>query len=210
MSEQLINAIADLKEKEAIGIVEEIVKSGLVESVVILDQLRIAMEIVGKRYEEGSYFLPELLMSGMIMNRIKEIVKDKIAGTVKTSFRGRVLIGTIEGDIHNIGKDIVSFMLDSNGFEVLDLGVNVPARKFVEAIGTFKPQVVGLSAFLTLAYDVMKKTIIEFENCGVRDTIKVMIGGGVIDERVQAYTGADGYGKNAMDAVKLTENWIGG
>lgn len=209
MSEKLINAVADLKEKEAYEQVEKMIHRGM-GTIQILDQVRTAMEIIGKRYEKGSYFLPELLMAGMIMNRIKERVKTELPGTSRPACRGRVLIGTVEGDIHNIGKDIVTFMLDSNGFEVLDLGVDVPADKFVEAVGDFKPQVVGLSAFLTLAYDTMKQTIVEFDKNGIRNQVKVMIGGGCIDERVCEYTGADGFGINAMAAVKLTSNWIGG
>ena len=209
MSEKLINVVADLKENEAYQQVELMIKRGVGVNK-ILDQVRAAMEIIGKRYEKGTYFLPELLMAGMIMNRVKEMVKTKLTDMPRPVSRGRVLIGTVEGDIHNIGKDIVTFMLDSNGFEVLDLGVDVPALKFVEAIGDFKPQVVGLSAFLTLAYDTMKQTIAEFEKNGLRKQVKVMIGGGCIDERVREYTGADGFGINAMAAVKLTSNWIGG
>jgi 5-methyltetrahydrofolate--homocysteine methyltransferase len=124
--------------------------------------------------------------------------------------RGKVLIGTIEGDIHNIGKNIVTFMLDANGFDVLDLGVDVPAQKFTEAIRDFQPQVVGLSGFLTLAFDVMKETIMTIKEAGLRDKVKIMIGGGQMDEQVKIHTGADAYGKDAMAAVTLAKNWIGG
>lgn len=209
MPTKLVNAISELKEKEALAMVTEMAEKGN-EPMVILDQVREAMEIVGKRYEDGIYFLPELIMAGEIMNQIKKTIQTKKAGTHSPAYRGRIIMGTVQGDIHNIGKDIVTFMLDSNGYEVLDLGVDVPAQKFIDAIRNFKPQVVGLSAFLTLAYDVMKQTIAEFEKQGLRQQVKVMIGGGSIDERVRVYTGADGYGKNAMTAVKMANEWIGG
>jgi methanogenic corrinoid protein MtbC1 len=145
-----------------------------------------------------------------MMNQITDLVKSGMAKSSEVERRGKVVIGTVEGDIHDIGKDIVSFMLDVNGFEVLDLGVDVPAQKFTEAIRDFQPQVVGLSGFLTLAFDAMKETVEAIKEAGLRDNIKVMIGGGQIDEQVRQYTDADAYGKNAMMAVKLANDWIGG
>jgi 5-methyltetrahydrofolate--homocysteine methyltransferase len=118
-----------------------------------------------------------------------------------------VVIGTVEGDIHDIGKDIVTFMLDVNGFEVKDLGVDVPVAKFVEAVKDFQPQVVGLSGFLTLAYDPMKNTVQAMRDAGF--TGKVMIGGGQIDEYIRHYTGADACGKDAVAAVALAKSWTG-
>ena len=119
-------------------------------------------------------------------------------------------MGTVEGDIHDIGKNIVTFMLDVNGFDVLDLGVDVSSQKYVEAIRDFQPQVVGLSGFLTLAFDTMKETIEAIQAAGLRDQVKIMVGGGQMDDQVRAYTGADAYGRDAMAAVKLAKDWIGG
>jgi methanogenic corrinoid protein MtbC1 len=115
----------------------------------------------------------------------------------------------VEGDIHDIAKDIVVFMLDVNGFDVMDLGVDVPVAKFVEAVKSFKPQVVGLSGFLTLAYDPMKNTVQALVDAGLRDSVKVMIGGGQMDDQVAAYAKADAYGKDAMAAVTLSKGWVG-
>jgi 5-methyltetrahydrofolate--homocysteine methyltransferase len=120
-----------------------------------------------------------------------------------------VLIGTVEGDIHDIGKDIVVFMLDVNGFEVMDLGIDVPVQKFVDAVKEFKPAVVGLSGFLTLAFDAMKATVEALAKAGLRDKVKIMIGGGQIDDQVRKYTGADAYGADAMAGVALAKGWIG-
>jgi 5-methyltetrahydrofolate--homocysteine methyltransferase len=120
-----------------------------------------------------------------------------------------VVIGTVEGDIHDIGKNMVTFMLDVNGFEVIDLGVNVPAQKFIEAIREYQPQVVGLSGFLTLAFDAMKNTILEITNSGLREKVKIMVGGGQVNDQVKVYSGADAYGNSAMMAVNLAKAWIG-
>jgi len=133
-----------------------------------------------------------------MLRRISELVKPKLTEAAPAQKIGRVVMGTVEGDIHDIGKDIVTFMLDVNGFEVRDLGVDVPAAKFVEAVKEFQPQVVGLSGFLTLAYAPMKNTVQALKDAGLRDKVKVMIGGGQMDDRICQYTGADAYGKDAM------------
>ncbi|HEY9595984.1 MAG TPA: cobalamin-dependent protein, partial [Spirochaetia bacterium] len=122
--------------------------------------------------------------------------------------KGKVLIGTVAGDIHDIGKDVVSFMLDVNNFEVTDLGVDVPAEKFVEKIREVKPAVVGMSGFLTMAFDQMKATVAAIKDAGLRDSVKIMIGGAIMDTSVAQYVGADAYGADATAAVKLASGWI--
>jgi 5-methyltetrahydrofolate--homocysteine methyltransferase len=209
MSKQLVNAIADMREKEALKLVKEMIE-GDSNPLTILDDARKAMDIVGQRYEEGTYFLPELMLGGEMLNQITDILKPELAKLPEVERHGKVVVGTVEGDIHDIGKNIVTFMLDVNGFDVLDLGVDVPATKFVEAIKDFEPQVVGLSGFLTLAFDTMKETVEAIKAAGLRGQVKIMIGGGQMDDQVRAYTGADAYGRDAMAAVKLAKNWIGG
>ena len=209
MSEQLVHAIADMREEQALELVREMVQGGT-EPTVILDAVKEAMAIVGDRYEKGTYFLPELMLSGEMLNQITEILKPELARLPTVEREGKVLIGTVEGDIHDIGKNIVTFMLDVNGFDVLDLGVNVPAQKYIAAIRDFQPQVVGLSGFLTLAFDMMKETIDAIQAAGLRAQVKIMVGGGQMDDQVRAYTGADAYGRDAMAAVKLAKQWIGG
>jgi len=120
-----------------------------------------------------------------------------------------VIIGTVAGDIHDIGKDIVTFMLEASGFDVLDLGIDVPVSVFVEKTREFKPQVAGLSGFLTLAFDSMKKTVEGLEQAGLRDSLKIMIGGGQMDEEVRKYVRADAYGQDAVAAVYLCRQWMG-
>jgi methanogenic corrinoid protein MtbC1 len=209
MSEQLVNAIADMKEEEAISLVNEMVE-GDSDPVEILDDARKAMDIVGQRYEKGDYFLPELMLAGEILNQVTDILKPELAKLPEVERHGKVIVGTVEGDIHDIGKNIVTFMLDVNGFDVLDLGVDVSPQKFVEAIEDFQPQVVGLSGFLTLAFDTMKETVEAIQTAGLRDQVKIMVGGGQMDDQVRAHTGADAYGRDAMAAVKLAKDWIGG
>jgi 5-methyltetrahydrofolate--homocysteine methyltransferase len=207
MSEQLVNAIADMREEEALALVREMVEGG-VEPMGILDAAREAMGVVGQRYEDGIYYLPELMLSGEMLTQIADILKPELAKLPEVKRHGKVLIGTVEGDIHDIGKNIVTFMLDVNGFEVMDLGVDVSPQKFVEAIGEFQPQVVGLSGFLTLAFDGMKGTIDAIEAAGLRDGVKIMIGGGQVNEEIRKYAGADAYGRDAMAGVNLAQKWL--
>jgi len=208
MAKDLCKTLADLKEDEALAIVEERLNAGA-DPMGILDDARRAMEIVGKRFAGGEYFIPDLVYSGEILKSINEMVKPKLAKEAEVKRLGKVIMGTVAGDIHDIGKDIVVFMLDVSGFEVYDLGVDVPAQKFVDKIKESGAPVVGLSGFLTLAYDAMKQTIEAMKDAGLRDKVKVMIGGGQITEEVMKYTGADAYGKDAMTGVSLAKKWTG-
>jgi methanogenic corrinoid protein MtbC1 len=209
MAKDLVKTLADLKEKEALKIVEDRLKTGE-DPLKILDDARRAVEIVGKRFSNGEYFIPDLVYSGEILKQITGMVKPNLTKAAEVKRLGKVVMGTVAGDIHDIGKDIVVFMLDVNGFEVFDLGIDVPVQKFVDKIKETGSKVVGLSGFLTLAYQSMKDTIEAIKTAGLRNEVKIMIGGGQIDDRVKGFTGADAYGKDAMEAVKLAKGWIGG
>jgi len=209
MAKDLVKTLSDLKEKEALKIVEDRLKAGE-DPLKILDDARKAVEIVGKRFSDGEYFIPDLVYSGEILKGVTDMVKPKITKAAATKRVGKVIIGTVAGDIHDIGKDIVVFMLDVNGFEVTDLGIDVAAQKFVDAIKNTGSKVVALSGFLTLAFQSMKDTVDAIKKAGLRDKVKIMIGGGQIDEQVKSFTGADAYGKDAMEGVKLAKGWIGG
>lgn len=209
MSKELIDAMVNMREDEAVRIATGLIEGGG-DALSVLGACKEAMDVVGKRFEKGEYFLPELIMAGEMLRKISEMAKPKVTGSLKVERRGKVLIGTVEGDIHDIGKDIVVFMLDVNGFEVMDLGIDVPVQKFVDAVKEFKPAVVGLSGFLTLAFDAMKATVEALSKAGLRDRVKIMIGGGQIDDQVRKYTGADAYGADAMAGVALAKGWIGG
>jgi methanogenic corrinoid protein MtbC1 len=209
MSNELVNAIADIREDDALRLAKEMVAGGT-DPMAILGAAREAMDVVGKRFEGGEYFLPELVMAGEILSQITTLVKPELARLPPVQHRGRVVIGSVAGDIHDIGKNIVTFMLDVSGFEVHDLGVDVSPQQFIQAIEEFGPQVLGLSGFLTLAFDSMKDTVAAIEAAGLRDRVKIMIGGGQVTDKIREYTGADAYGDDAMEAVNLAKQWVGG
>jgi len=206
MSQELINAITEMREDDALKITGQLLASGA-NPLEVLDACRSAMEVIGGRFETGDCFIPELIFAGEILAQISALVKPHITQASADHKLGKVIIGTVEGDIHDIAKDIVVFMLDTNGFDVTDLGVDVPAARFVEAARQTGARIVGLSGFLTLAYDPMKDTIAALRAAGLGD-VKVMVGGGQIDEQIRQYTGADAYGKDAMAAVALAKQWV--
>ena len=175
----------------------------------VMDDAKKAMKIIGDKFSNKEYFLPELIMSGEILRQIFEELGPRLKEAQSSEKKkGKVLLGTVAGDIHDIGKDVVKFMLDVNGFDVLDLGVDVPAEKFLESLKEYKPKVLALSGFLTLAYDSMKDIIKKLKDAGLRENVKIMIGGGTVDERIVEYVGADAYGQSAVDAVNIATKWM--
>jgi 5-methyltetrahydrofolate--homocysteine methyltransferase len=208
MADNLVNALADLKEQEAIEIVKDRL-SASEDPLKILGDARKGMEIVGNRFASNEYFIHDLVYSGEILKSVTELVKPKLTTTGESKKLGKIVFGTVAGDIHDIGKGIVVFMLDVNGFEVHDPGVDLPVQKFVDKIKETGAPIVGLSGFLTLAFDSMKETVEAMKAAGLRDKVKIMIGGGQITEEVKTYTGADAYGKDAMAGVTLARKWSG-
>ena len=204
MSQELINAIIEMREDDALAITNQLLDGGTAP-MDVLDACKGAMDIIGERFEKGEAFIPELILAGEMMTTISEVIKPRLTAEADEAKLGKVVIGTVEGDIHDIAKDIVAFMLDINGFEVTDLGVDVPPAKFVEAVKETGAKIVGLSGFLTLAYDPMKHTVAALRAAGL--DVKIMIGGGQIDEQIRQYTGADAYGRDAMVAVSLAKDW---
>ena len=209
MSGELTKLLSELKEPEALKFVEKALKEG-VDPLLLLGEAKEGMNIVGQRFASEDYFIPDLVFSGEILKGVVKILEPHLKGGQEDERLGKVIIGTVAGDIHDIGKDLVVFMLDVNGFEVIDLGIDVPVQKFVDTIIETGSTVVGLSGFLTLAFQSMKETIGAIEKAGLRDNLKIMVGGGQIDEQVKSFTGADAYGKDAMEAVKLAKGWTGG
>ena len=203
------NEIVELNEVNVIELLKE--KLGKNEEIMaIMDEVKIAMKEIGRKFEEKEYFLPDLIMSGEILRQIFEVIGPRIKETeTSDDKKAKVLLGTVAGDIHDIGKDVVKFMLESSGYDVLDLGVDVPGDVFVEKMKEFKPDVVALSGFLTLAFDSMKDTIQKIKDAGLRDSVKIMIGGGTVDENIVGYVGADAFGESAVSAVNLTKGWTG-
>ncbi len=208
MPKDFVNLLADLKEEEVIKLTKQRLEAGE-EALAILDDSRKAMAIVGDRFAGGKYFIPELVYSGELLTQIAELAKPYLTQAADTKRLGKVVIGTVAGDIHDIGLNIVGFMLDVHGFEVYNLGVDVSPQKFVEKMKETSAPVLGLSGFLTLAFDSMKETVEAMEAAGLRDKMKIMIGGGQMDDEVKKFAKADAYGKDAMEAVSLAKKWIG-
>jgi methanogenic corrinoid protein MtbC1 len=208
---QLVAWLADMNEDDAFALAKKMLLEEDANPLRVLELCRAAMDIVGKRFEKGEYFLPELVLAGEMLENIGAIAKPLIkqAPGEEAKKLAKVLIGTVHGDLHDIGKNIVTFMLDINGFEVKDIGIDVPVKTFIDEINQFQPDVVGLSGFLTLAFDSMKETIEAIQDANLRDKLKIMIGGGQVDEAVRNYTGADAFGTNAIEAVSLCKNWMG-
>lgn len=204
MSQKLIDAITEMREEDAVAITHELLDGGS-SPADILGACKDAMDVIGGRFEDGEAFIPELILAGEMMTAITDILKPRMVEEATGEKLGKVVIGTVQGDIHDIAKDIVAFMLDLNGFEVTDLGVDVSPAKFVETAKETGAKIVGLSGFLTLAYDPMKETVAALKESGL--DVKIMIGGGQVDEQIRQYTGADAYGKDAMAAVALAKEW---
>jgi len=206
MSEELIKAIVEMDDEQAVALTKQLLAQG-VDPLFVLEDCRVAMGEVGHRFETGEYFISELILAGEILKSISAEVKPLIKADSSSSKKTKVLIGTVKGDIHDIAKDIVVFMLDVNSFEVKDLGIDVPVQTFVDAVKEWQPNIIALSGFLTLAYTSMKDTVEAIEAAGLRDKVKIMVGGGTVDAAVCSYAKADGWGTDAMTAVNLAKQW---
>jgi 5-methyltetrahydrofolate--homocysteine methyltransferase len=207
-SKILFDAIVNLQERDSVEITQELLEAG-VDPLDILGVCRDGMTEIGQRFERQEAFLPELMMAGEILKAISDLIKPLMSAGPQQEHIGKVVIGTVQGDIHDIAKDIVVFMLDINGFEIFDLGVDVAPQAFVDKVQEVDATILGLSGFLTLAYDPMKATIESLQQAGLGEEIKVMIGGGQIDDYAREYTGADAWGPDAMSAVRLAKVWVG-
>jgi 5-methyltetrahydrofolate--homocysteine methyltransferase len=209
MSQELIDAFTSIREELAVNIAKEMLERGE-EPLEVIEVCQEAVRIIGERFQAGEVFLPELIMAGEIMSSISLVVMPKIKTERERKNKEKVLFGTVQGDIHDIGKDIVVFLLEANGFEVIDLGVDVPTSTFVDQILETKAPILGLSGLLSLAFDSMKDTVQAIEEAGLREKLKIMIGGGPVDDTVREYSGADAWGANAMAAVTLASKWTKG
>jgi len=208
--QDLINAVSDMMEDDALTLAKKYLDEGA-PPMQIMDAYKDALGIIGKRFEQGIYFVPELIMAGEMMKAASELVKPLVTdGQTATSSKkiGKFLLGTVEGDIHDIGKDMVHMLMDLNGFEVRDLGVDVPAQRFWDEYKEFQPDIIGMSGLLTLAYEAMKQVVDGLKDMGVRDRVKVIIGGGQVDEHAGKYVGADAWVTDAVAGVKYALEWV--
>lgn len=201
-------AIIECHELEKIrALVRKSLDAG-VEPLDVVDSMREALDEVGDLYDKGEYFLMELVMAGSAAAEIVKMLEPELKGS--DTVRGKVLIGTVSGDLHYIGKDIVIAMLKSQGFDVIDLGVDVPTARFVEAVQKEKPDVLAMSGLLTIVKDEMKRVIDALRDQGERENVKIMVGGRAISETYAKQIGADAFGTTAIDAARLATRWVKG
>lgn len=205
--ETLVLKLADLEEEAVAALVKEKISQGA-DPLQIFDACRRGMILVGERYEKGEYFVSDLMMAAEIFKQVSGALEPLLAGA-SSETRGKVVIGTVQGDIHDIGKDLVVGMLRAAGFEVHDLGVDVSPEKFVVRLKETGAKVLALSGLLTIAFDAMRATVDAVGKSNLNG-IKIMIGGGPVTEEVRKYTGADAWGASAQAAVNQAALWLEG
>ena len=206
--EELLQAIAELEEEKSYTLVKKVLDEG-VNPKEIIDILRKGVEIVGERFNNKEYFLTELVMAGEIFQQSTKILETAMKEETETSESlGVVVIGTVKGDVHDIGKNIFVTLLQAAGFEVYDLGVDIAAEKFVNKVKETKANIVAYSGLLTVALDSMKKTTEALKSAGLREKLKIIIGGLPVDEMWMKEAGADAYTDNAFNGVKIVTNWL--
>jgi methylmalonyl-CoA mutase cobalamin-binding domain/chain len=181
--------------------------TGLTPDRMLFEALIPSLEEVGARFERGDFFVPEMLIAGKAMSGALDILRPLLAETGAATI-GRFVMGTVKGDVHDIGKNLVNIMLEGAGFEVIDLGVQVPPEKFIAAIEEHKPDIVGFSAFLTTTMPMFKANINALEKAGLRQSVIVMVGGAPVTQEYADAVGADGYAADASAAVKLAKSLI--
>ena len=206
--EAIKNAVIGGKHAEIKALVTQALDAGLDPNTIINDALIAAMDVVGTDFGSGKIFVPEMLVAALTMKSGLDIVKPRLAAGQNQS-RGTVIMATVKGDLHDIGKNLVSMMLEGAGFKVLDLGVDLSVEKLIDQVKAIQPDILGLSALLTTTMPEMQKVIAELKTQGLRDKVKVLVGGAPLDRAFAEKIGADGYGANAAEAVELARRFAG-
>lgn len=207
--ETLKAAVIDMREDEALELTSVLLERGI-DPVDVFNAYQEAMAEIGRRFECNEYFIPELIMSGEIMNAASEIIKPRMTATAggERPTIGTMVLATVEGDIHDIGKNIAGMIYDLNGIRVVDLGVDVPASRIVAAAKEENADIVGLSGLLTLAFDPMRDVVERLNSEGLREGMRVIIGGGQMDGQIQKYVGADAFATDAISGLNVCKKWL--
>ena len=204
----LKEAVVEMQEDTALSLTKQYLADGT-DPVALFGAFQEALEEIGKRFEQQIYFIPELIMAGEMMKTASELIKPHLPETEESGKKlGKILMATVEGDIHDIGKNIVTMMLEISGFDVKDIGVDVPIDTIVNEAEAFGADVIGLSGLLTLAFEPMKKVVDKLNEKDLRAKYRVLIGGGQLDEQVRVYTGADAFVTDAVAGVNLCKSWV--
>ncbi len=205
--DKFFRSLSEGEMEEVKTLVQEALDAGESAERVLKEGLIQAMDRVGVRFKIGELYIPEVLLAARAMHAGLAILKPILSESTGT-IAGKVLIGTVKGDLHDIGKNLVVMMIEGGGFDVIDLGIDVPASRFVEAVKEHRPQVVGMSALLTTTMMEMKKTIQALEEAGLKDGVKIIVGGAPVTEGFAKEIGADGYAPDAAVAVDVVRSWI--
>ena len=203
----ITNAILEHKKDDIQKLVTEALEAGIEPDNIIDDALILAMDKVGRDFADGTIFVPEMMVSALVMQMGLDVIKPHLAGGEMKTL-GTVLLGTVQGDLHDIGKNIVAMMMAANGFKVIDLGINLPVKTIIEKIMQHKPDILGLSALLTTTMPEMQNTLAALAESGLRDRVKIIVGGAPVDRNFADTIGADGYGRDASDAVKICKQLL--
>jgi len=205
---QLYEAIVAGKLEPAVEVTKEALTEGVEPKVIINDYMIKAMGEIGQRFQDGKAFVPQLLMAARAMKGALELLKPLLAGDASSTV-GKVVIGTVKGDLHDIGKNLVASMLEGSGFEVVNIGIDIPAEKFIDAVNEHNPDILCMSALLTTTMPYMKTVIDAVAEAGLRDKVKIMVGGAPINQSYADQIGADGYSDNANTAVTKAKELLG-
>ncbi|MBS4024476.1 MAG: cobalamin-dependent protein [Clostridia bacterium] len=208
LKEEIINCVELLDEENVLRLAEQALKDGM-EQLALLNIINVGMARVGRLYESKDYFIADLIMAGIIFKEVLEL--DKMTEhfhSSKSKRNGKIIIGTVKGDIHDIGKDIFRGMMETNGFEVIDLGVDVPKELFIKKFMEHKPEIVGLSGVLTLTVEEMKEVVAAFVEAGLRNEVKIIIGGDHLTKDACIYIGADHFANDAMVGVQICQELV--
>jgi 5-methyltetrahydrofolate--homocysteine methyltransferase len=208
MNDDFFDSIVELNESDVLKFVHKKIQSD--ESVMdILDACRKAMIEIGDRFAKKEYSLSELVMAGEIFREIMEILEPELKGSSGVKIVGKILMGTVKGDIHDLGKNIAISILKGNGFEVEDLGVDVAPEVFVEKVKEFEPDILGMSCVISIGWDALKETVNALKESGLKDKVKIILGGGGVSKDILEYVGADAAVNNAIQGLEQCKRWIG-
>lgn len=204
---EIKDAIINGKHKEIEGMVSQLIEDGVDLKQLIDEGMIAAMDVVGEKFASSEIFVPEMLVSALTMQKGLDLIKPLLKGE-ETESKGTIAMCTVKGDIHDIGKNLVNMMLEGAGFKIIDLGVDLSVDQLIERVSDIRPDILGLSALLTTSMPQMKNVIDALDGQGLRETIKVMVGGAPVDRKFADAIGADGYGADAAEAVRLARTLV--
>ncbi len=204
---ELANALANLKDEEFLGLVRKELEAGT-KPLKIIAKCREGMDLVGERYRAGDFFLSELIVSGELFKEAMSLIEPRLKTGEAGEKQTKIVLGTVKGDIHNIGKDIVAVLFKGAGFEVHDLGIDVPPGAFVEKLKETGAPILGLSGLMTPSFTAMRDTVDAITEAGLRDGVKIIIGGGVVTDMVQKHAGANAFTTDGTEGVEICRRFV--